>query len=602
MQSAETVLGVLRERGRRGLPLKKLYRQMFNTQMYLLAYGRIYANKGAMTRGVSQETVDGMSLGKIGRIIEAMRFERYRFRPVRRVHIPKKTGKGKTRPLGLPTWSDKLAGEVVRLLLEAYYDVGFSDRSHGFRPGRGCHTALREVANTWTGTTWFIEGDVSDCFGSFDHEVMLSTLAEHIHDNRFLRLVRNMLTAGYLEDWVWHETLSGAPQGGVASPILSGIYLHRLDRFVETVLIPEYTRGKLRARNPAYRKVEHAIARARRKGDRAQVRSLYRRLHGLPSQDPDDPGYRRLRYCRYADDTLLGFAGPKAEAEEIKQRLAQFMREELRLELSQEKTLVTHARTGAARFLGYEISVARTDRRTRRPSAHDRRNRRSLNGTVVLRVPASVVKAKSALYLARGKPACRNPLIREDDYTIVGKFGAEYRGIVQYYLLAGNVQRLHRLRWVMETSMLKTLARKHRSSVSKMATKHKAKVVTPYGPRTCFEASIVRGSRKPLVARFGGIALKRQKTAVITDRQPHRPLYPHKELIKRLLKGKCELCGQVDGIEVHHIHRLADLVKAGADQPVWIQAMVKRRRKTLVVCDGCHQQIHARPQTPQLTS
>jgi group II intron reverse transcriptase/maturase len=602
MQSAETVLGVLRERGRRGLPLEELYRQMFNPQLYLLAYGRIYANTGAMTLGVSQETVDGMSLGKIGRIIEAMRFERYRFRPVRRVHIPKKTGKGKTRPLGLPTWSDKLVGEVVRLLLEAYYDVQFSDRSHGFRPGRGCHTALREVANTWTGTTWFIEGDVSDCFGSFDHQVMLSTLAESIHDNRFLRLVRTMLTAGYLEDWVWHETLSGAPQGGVASPILSGIYLHRLDRFVETVLIPDYTRGRLRARNPAYRKVEQEIARARRKGDHAQVRSLYRRLHSLPSQDPDDPGYRRLRYCRYADDTLLGFAGPKAEAEEIKQRLAFFLRDELKLELSQDKTLVTHARTGAARFLGYEISVARTDRKTRRPSASDRRNRRSLNGTVVLRVPASMVRAKSALYLARGKPACRNPLVREDDYTIVGKFGAEYRGIVQYYLLAGDVQRLHRLRWVMETSMLKTLARKHRSSVSKMAAKHKAKIQTPYGPRTCFEASIVRDGRNPLVARFGGIALKRQKQAVILDRQPHRPLYPHKELIKRLLKGRCELCRRTDGIEVHHIHKLADLVKAGADQPAWIQEMVKRRRKALVVCDGCHQQIHAKPQTPQLTS
>ncbi len=602
MQSAETVLGVLRERGRRGLPLEELYRQMFNPQLYLLAYGRIYANKGAMTRGVSQETVDGMSLGKIGRIIEAMRFERYRFRPTRRVHIPKKSGKGKTRPLGLPTWSDKLVGEVVRLLLEAYYDVQFSDRSHGFRPGRGCHTALREVANTWTGTTWFVEGDVADCFGSLDHQVMLSTLAESIHDGRFLRLVRNMLTAGYLEDWVWHETLSGAPQGGVVSPILSSIYLHKLDRFVETVLIPEYTRGRLRARNPAYRKMEQAIARARRRGDRAEVRSLYRRLHRLPSQDPDDPGYRRLRYCRYADDTLLGFAGPKAEAEEIKQRLAVFLRDELNLELSQEKTLVTHARTGAARFLGYEISVAGTDRRTRRPSTSDRRNRRSLNGTVVLRVPAAVVKAKSALYLARGKPACRNPMIHEDDYTIVGKFGAEYRGIVQYYLLAGDVQRLHRLRWVMETSMLKTLARKHRSSVSKMAAKHKAKIGTPYGPRTCFEASIVRDGRKPLVARFGGIALKRQKTAVIIDRQPHRPLYPHKELIKRLLRGKCELCRRTDGIEVHHIRKLTDLVKAGADQPVWIQQMVKRRRKTLVVCDTCHQQIHAGPQTSHLTS
>jgi group II intron reverse transcriptase/maturase len=376
-----------------------LYRQLFNPQLYLLAYGRIYANTGAMTPGASQETVDGMSMGKIDRIIDAMRHERYRFLPVRRVLIPKPNGK--TRPLGLPSWSDKLVGEVVRLLLEAYYDVQFSDRSYGFRPGRGCHTALREVANTWTGTTWFIEGDVSDCFGSLDHQVMLSTLAESIHDGRFLRLVRNMLTAGYLEDWVWHETLSGAPQGGVASPILSGIYLHKLDRFVETVLIPDYTRGKLRARNPAYRTVEQAIARARRKGDRAEVRSLYRRLHSLPSQDPDDPGYRRLRYCRYADDTLLGFAGPKAEAEEIKQRLAMFLRD---------------------------------------------------------------------------------------------------------------------------------------------------------------------------------------------------------ELIKRLLKGKCELCRRTDGIEVHHIHKLADLVKAGADQPVWIREMVKRRRKTLVVCDGCHQQIHARPQPPQLTS
>jgi len=221
MQSAETVLGVLRERGGRGLPREELYRQMFNPQLYLLAYGRIYANKGAMTPGVTQETVDGMSLGKIGRIIDAMRHERYRFAPVRRVLIPKKNGK--MRPLGMPTWSDKIVGEVVRLLLEAYYEPTFSSRSHGFRPGRGCHTALREVANTWTGTTWFIEGDVADCFGTLDHQVMLQTLGEKILDNRFLRLVRNMLTAGYLEDWIWNATLSGAPQGGIASPILSAL-------------------------------------------------------------------------------------------------------------------------------------------------------------------------------------------------------------------------------------------------------------------------------------------------------------------------------------------------------------------------------------------
>lgn len=261
MQSAETVLGVLRERGRRGLLCDELYRQMFNPQLYLLAYGRIYANHGAITPGVTRETVDGMSQRKIGRITDAMRHERYRFRPVRRVNIPKKNGT--TRPLGLPTWSDKLVGEVVRLLLEAYYEPSFSDHSHGFRPRKGCHTALREVAHTWTGTSWFVEGDIADCFGSLDHQILLSILGEKIRDNRFLRLVRNMLTAGYVEDWRWGATLSGAPQGGVASPVLSNIYLHKLDEFVEKVLIPEYTRGERRARNPEYLAVANALARAR---------------------------------------------------------------------------------------------------------------------------------------------------------------------------------------------------------------------------------------------------------------------------------------------------------------------------------------------------
>jgi hypothetical protein len=201
---------------------------------------------------------------------------------------------------------------------------------------------------------------------------------------------------------------------------------------------------------------------------------------------------------------LLGFAGPKAEAEQIKRRLAAFLRDELKLELSPEKTLITHARTQRARFLGYEISVASSNRRTLRRCVRTRRNSRTLNGAIALHVPASVVKANSAPYLSRGKPACRNPMIKEADHTIVGRFGAEYRGIVQYYLLAGDVHRLHRLRWVMETSMLKTLACKHRSSVSKMAARFKAKILTPHGPRACFEARVERQGRSPLVARFGG--------------------------------------------------------------------------------------------------
>jgi len=593
MQSAETVLDVLRERGRRGLPLDELYRQLFNPQLYLLAYGRIYSNKGAMTPGATGETVDGMSLGKIEAIIGAMRRERYRFSPVKRIYIPKKGGT-KLRPLGLPPWSDKLVGEVVRLLLEAYYEPTFSDLSHGFRPGRGCHTALRDVANTWTGTTWFIEADVSDCFGSLDHDLMVGFLAEKIHDNRFLRLVGNMLTAGYLEDWVWHATLSGVPQGGVVSPVMSNIYLHRLDSFVETVLIPQYTRGRIRKPDTDYFRVRAARDRAYKRGDRATARQLRKQVRTMPSGDPRDPGYRRLRYTRYADDQLLGFTGPKAEAEKIKQRLAAFLRDELKLELSQDKTLITHARTKAARFLGYEITVLHNDRKVTR-------GKRSANGTVSLRVPASVIKAKQAPYLARGKPERRPHLLNEDDYTIVGTYGAEWRGIVQYYLPAGNVHRLYRLKWVMETSLLKTLANKHRSSVSKMARTFKATLDTPYGPRTCFEARIERRGRKPLVARFGGIPLKRRRNAVTTDRAMVPGVIRPKELVTRLLTDRCEMCGRTDGTSVHHVRKLADLERRDQPQPAWAKQMAGRRRKTLVVCRSCHDAIHAGQPTPQLT-
>ncbi|MEV5532390.1 reverse transcriptase/maturase family protein [Streptomyces prunicolor] len=590
MQSAEAVLEILRERGRRNLPCNELYRQMFNPQLYLLAHGRIYSNKGAMTPGASGETADGMSLEKIGSIIDALRHERFRFKPVKRVLIPKKNGK--TRPLGLPTWTDKLVGEVMRLLLEAYFEPRFSDHSHGFRPRRGCHTALSEVARIWTGTTWFIEGDIAQCFDSLDHRVMLEILGERIHDSRFLRLVRNMLQAGYLQDWTWNATLSGAPQGGVLSPILSNIYLHKLDVFVETVLMPEYTRGKLRARNPEYRRVEAAIQRARRREDRADVRALRKRLHTLPSQDMSDPGYRRLRYVRYADDTLIGFTGPKAEAEEIKQRLAQFLRDNLKLELSQEKTLITHARTGAARFLGYEITVQKDDRRAERKKGR-RRRRRSINGTVALHVPTDVIKARCAPYLERGKPARQPSMLNYDDYTIVSIYGARYRGIVNYYLLAGDVFKLNRLHWVMQSSLLCSLANKHRSTMSKMARKYKVTTDTPAGPRKCLQASITRApSRKPLVAQFGGIPLKRHKAAVLTDRDPAQRQPQRRELTRRLLAGLCELCGQTAQIQVHQIRQLADLDRLGQTQPDWAVLMARKRRKTLVVCPPCHEVIH----------
>ncbi|MDJ0347549.1 reverse transcriptase domain-containing protein [Streptomyces sp. H10-C2] len=585
MQNAEAVLEVIRERGRRGLPLERLYRQLFNPQLYLVAYGKLYSNSGAMTPGVTGETVDGMSLERIGTIIEAVRNERYRWSPARRIYIPKRNGK--RRPLGLPVWSDKLLAEVVRMLLNAYYDVQFSNHSHGFRPHRGCHTALSEIVDTWTGSSWFIEGDITQCFDRLDHEVMIETLGRKIHDGRFLRLISNMLTAGYLEDWKWNATLSGSPQGGVASPILSNIYLDRLDRFVENVLLPEYNRGKLRKTNLEYKRFENAIVRARKRGDRRAARELSQARRGLPSQDPRDPDYRRLRYVRYADDILLGFSGPKTEAVEIKQRIGDFLRDELKLELSAEKTLITHARTEKARFLGYDIVAQQAnDRLTRK--------RRSVNGVIGLRVPEEAITRRCALYMRCGEPASRPEMLHDQDFTIVSKYQAEYRGVVQYYLLAANVYRLGRLRWVMETSLLKTLTEKHQATVSATARKYKAVMETPEGPRVCFRVVVERGEdKKPLVAWFGGIPLKRQKEAKPVDRAPLLAATGN-ELIQRLLAGSCELCGSPKRLEVHHIRKLADLNKPGrTEKPAWVRMMAMRRRKTLVICRPCHENTHA---------
>jgi hypothetical protein len=288
--------------------------------------------------------------------------------------------------------------------------------------------------------------------------------------------------------------------------------------------------------NPAYQDVENRIARARRHGDREAVRALRRERRTLPSQDPNDPGYRRLRYVRYCDDFLLGFAGPKHEAEEIKERIRKFLRDELKLELSESKTLLTHATSQAARFLGYEI-------RTQHGDTKITRNRRAVNGAIGLFVPRDVIRDRCARYMQRGKPAQRGPLLHDEDFTIVAKYGSEYRGFVQYYLLAQDVFRLEILRWVMETSMLKTLAGKHKSTVTKMARRYKASIDTPDRRQACFQVTVRREKvKKPLVARFGGIPLKRQRTAVIADRQPVMATTRRNELIHRLLAGQCEIC------------------------------------------------------------
>ncbi len=548
-----------------------------------------------MTHGVTNETPDGMSLEKIDAIIEAVRYERYEWLPARRVSIPKKNGK--KRPLGMPVWSDKLLQEVIRMLLNAYYEPQFSDRSHGFRPKRGCHSALREIYHKWKGIAWFIEGDISSCFDRLSHELLLKTLEEHIHDARFISLMRKLLDAGYMEDWTFNRTLSGVPQGGIVSPLLSNILLDKLDKFVDTTLIPHYTRGKKREDNPEYTNLMDLSLYHRRRGHVEKAEELRSKAQTLPSKMSNDPDFRRLNYVRYADDFLLGFSGPKSEAEEIKQQLKDFLHDELKLDLSEEKTLLTHARSEAARFLGYQVTTLHND--TKRSKRSDRKaTGRSINGGIGLQVPKDILEEKCKRYM-RGRGVMHRPELEYDsDYTIVMTYQLEFRGIANYYRLAYNMHTLKKLRWVMETSLTKTLAHKFKGTVPKVYEQYGAKLMGEGKEYKGLQAAIPREDKSPLVATWGGIPLSWDMKATLEDDPPK--LYGNRtELVQRLLAELCELCGNDKDVEVHHVQAMRKLHEhKGRPKPEWVKRMIALKRKTLILWKRCHEAVeHGLPIT-----
>jgi group II intron reverse transcriptase/maturase len=590
MRDARAILDIHRSRGQRGLPLERVYRHLFNPDLFFGAYNKIYRNAGAMTRGVTGETVDGTSLDMITAIIDLLRQERWQWRPVRRRYIPK--ADGSRRPLGIPTWGDKLVQEVLRALLEAYYEPRFSDRSHGFRTGRGCHTALRQVQASWRGTTWFIEGDIKGCFDSIDHSILLGILKRDVHDGRVIALIEGLLRAGYLEDWKRVETLGGTPQGGILSPLLANIYLNELDRFVEDVLIPAYTRGEVRKRDERYVRTRCRMAYLRRLGDREGAERLGKELRRLPSVDYFDPDFRRLKYVRYADDFLLGFIGPKAEAERIRQRIGDFLRDELRLELSLEKTLITHAVDEKASFLGYEIKVSRS---------HDRLTdgKRTTNGAIALLMPRSVVTKIRERYSRGGKVRHRAEIQEEADYTIIRRYGGVLAGVYNFYCLATNVgqkNRMHMVKWVLETSLTKTLAHKHRISVRGVYRRYRV----PEDGRDVLRAVVERPGRTPLVATFGGFPLVRRPWGrdaledVDLAASWHRYATDRSEAVQRLMSARCELCGRDGPVVMHHIRKLADLNRPGRRRATEAERIMSaRRRKAIAVCTHCHHRIHS---------
>lgn len=485
----------------------------------------------------------------------------------------------------MPGWNDKMVQEVMKLILESYYEPQFRDCSHGFRPHRGCHTALREIYRTWKGTKWFIELDIKGCFDNISHTVLLDILKRNIKDDRFLKLLRDMLEAGYIDNWVYHKTYSGTPQGGIISPLLANIVLNELDIFVEDTLISEYTKGTRRKQNPEYAKWHQKALKAKKQGDIDTYKACLKKQRELPCF-LNDPNYTRLRYVRYADDSLMGWVGTKAEAEEIQERTGLFLLETLMLEMSAHKTLITHAREGKATFLNYHISVSWENSKH---SVVRGNKQRHTNGQIRLEVPKDVVKEWNRRILKGTTTKHRAELMNDSDYDIVMTYERQIRGLINYYTLAHDVvKKMRAVRYLYEQSLVKTLAAKHKTSAYKIYKKYRG--YTAEGKRVIM-VKVERTGKPPLVASYGKIAIRQNRHARIKNEKP-AIISNRTELIQRLLNNQCELCGKYGEVAGHHIRKLKDLKKRGRELLWWQKRMMALRRKTLFVCKECHNNIH----------
>jgi group II intron reverse transcriptase/maturase len=565
--------------------------------LWLQAYANIYANQGAVTPGVNQNTLDGFSDERVTNIIQLLEEDRYHFQPSQRVYIPK--ANGKLRPLGLPTGDDKLVQEVARILLERIYEPIFSDWSHGFRPNRSCHTALQEVRNTWDGVKWILEIDIEGFFDNIDHSIMVKLLEAKIDDWRFIKIIRHMLRAGYLEDWKYHRTYSGTPQGGIISPILANIYLHALDLKIAEV-IKAFNIGKKRAINPEYKNLQGKTRWIRKKitqeidpetivNLKSRAKALSEQLRTIPSVNPFDSQYKRIRYVKYADDFLLGIIGSRQDAEQVMIEVTEFLSKDLNLRVSKDKSDIRHSKQGVI-FLGYEVRSYTNDKIVKIKVNGTHTKKRTICEKIDLYIPETKLekfcKSKGYGIYQNARAARRAELLRLSDLDIVSTYNAEFRGLANYYALACDAkQKLSKLQYIWQGSLLRTLADKHKSSVKKQYRR-----LHHYGDLV-YHYRVGNEQRERRVFN-----LKQLKTPPkIRDRVDLMPntfgYSSGTELLKRYNAHQCEYCGTKEGyFEVHHVRKLSDM-KDGKEP--WQKIMIARQRKTLVLCVTCHDQLHA---------
>lgn len=576
---------------------ERLYRNLYNPDFFMLAYANLAKSQGSMTAGVDGVTLDNMSIRRINRIIESLKDKSYTPKPAKRKYIPKKNGK--LRPLGIMSTDDKLVQEVVRMLLEAIYEPTFNSHSHGFRPKKSVHTSLLQVKKSFVGVTWVVEGDIKACFDNFDHHVLINLLRKRISDEAFISLIWKFLKAGYMEQWEYNCTYSGTPQGSGISPICANIYLSELDNFLMNYkekfdrepdrrkTTKEYERASRR-----YRKARKALSQAEESTPElvAEFKAARKDKMSQHYYDPFEEGFKKIQYNRYADDFVIGVIGSKKDAMKVKEDVKTFLRDILHLEMSDEKTKVTHS-SNMVRYLGYDFRVIHS-KNVKRCKAGDLK--RVWYGKVFLYMPKEKWMKKAmdnqAIQVKRNpvsgkeswRPMPRKELMNRNDADIVSTFNSEIRGLYNFYRLAENVSTLHRYYYMTRYSMLKTLAGKHRTNVSVIKKRFMRDGVLRIPYQTSKGIKYTEFYHDGFKKHSGGYN-------DLSDVLPIYKKYDNRHtIVNRIKAGVCEICGtSAEYVCMHHVRTLKSL--SGKDK--FERKMLEIRRKSLALCPSCWDEL-----------
>jgi group II intron reverse transcriptase/maturase len=554
-------------------PVYNVYQVVYDPEILKASYYSLKSNPASLVVGTDQKDLNSLGINDeyFSILSNKIKTEQYKPAPIKRVLIPEENGK--MRRLGIPSIEDKIVQRSLLFLLEAVFEKTFSEKSHGFRPKKGAHTVCKNIRQ-WKGVSWFIEGDIVDFFDTINQQKLMLFINLRIKDQQVIDLLWKILRTKVFVDGKLQKTNKGVPQGFVISPLLSNIYLHEFDVFVDA-LKKELDTKETTKSNPKYIKAK-SLLRSKKGVDKKKG---YQELRKMKSTIRVG---MKLYYIRYADDWLIGIWGSKEDSIKVQKRIETFLKTELFLEMSVEKTKITHAGKEKAHFLGYDIYSP-----TPKESFFEKGSvkKRASHVSIYIDAPYTKIKErfiKEKFITVKNDKLLVNAVTHWINYNhaeILDRYNRIIRGYLNYYSHVNNLHIFHKfIGFVLKHSCALTLGRK-------LKLRSRKKVFRRFGgclkdPKSGLTLNIPKSFQKNI-----------SNYNISADRE-NDPLKILKWTVRtqNLMQGPCVCCGATKDLQIHHVKKLSGLDKSKSGISIIMSTL---GRKQVPVCRKCHKDIHS---------